>query len=172
MLTLQYTKIEPFTYAHYTETMYPFSSVPVAMSYTNDGENLGYHLPPNSDELLVSIRTAPLPGVSGTLQYSLVRHGDNPSAAVGDPVIQGDVNKPFNYQRAGEYPKKDFLHDGLYDWNSIFQVSGSYRLTGIPMAVTVDYAWSWTTWKANNSGETPPPDEARQILGVLVTVFR
>ena len=68
---------------------------PVSMSYTNDSENLGYHLPPNSDEILVAFDWLGLPHARLRLRYQLVRHGANPSSAPGDPVIHGDVDRPY-----------------------------------------------------------------------------
>ena len=57
LLTLQYTKIEPYCYTHY-----PYHTQSININYSHDGENLGYHLPPNSDELLLRLFTHPADG--------------------------------------------------------------------------------------------------------------
>ncbi len=56
--SFQYTKIEPYTYSHYPQ-QYPFfdKDYYFDINWTNDGENLGYHLPPNSDEFLIKIES-------------------------------------------------------------------------------------------------------------------
>jgi hypothetical protein len=171
LMTAQYTKIEPFTYAHYEE-QYPFFSNPVAMSYTNDGENLGYQLAPNSDEFLIRLQSLPTSRLNVELALQLIRHGDNPSSPAGTPVIHGDVTKPFDYSQVDAYPDKDFLRDGLYDWNSIVTVSAGYRFEEIPAAISGHYSFAYTFWRANDSGETVPADELRNVLGFKVEVFR
>ncbi len=171
ILTFQYTKIEPFTYAHYPENT-PFFSNPVDMSYTHDGENLGYHLPPNSDEFLLKLESLPAHNIKAGLQYQLIRHGDNPSSAVGDLTIQGDINKPLNYAELNNYPDKNFLNDGLYDWNHILTMFGFYSFDRIPITFGLKYSFAYTFWKENNSGETAPKDEIRNILAFTVKIFR
>ncbi|GAH45481.1 unnamed protein product, partial [marine sediment metagenome] len=51
-LTLQYTKIEPSCYTHYLQDHLSYSE-PININYSNDGENIGYYLSPNSDEFLI-----------------------------------------------------------------------------------------------------------------------
>ncbi len=171
MLTLQYTKIEPFTYAHYDATL-PMYVNPVSMSYANDGENLGYHLPPNSDEILVAFDWLALPRGRVRLRYQLVRHGDNPSAPAGAAVIRGDINHPFDWSLASSYPDKSFLRDGLYDWNNIATLSGSWDLRALPARVSASLAVAHTSWDANDSGETEPDPRWRAIMGLGLEVFR
>ncbi|HOH17630.1 MAG TPA: hypothetical protein PLP00_08680, partial [Rectinema sp.] len=131
-LTAQYSKIEPFVYSHYP-TWYPDYRMQVDTSYTQDGENLGYYLPPNSDEFLVKLDMMPARDWRLSLKYSFVRHGDNPDSNVGDPVIFGDVNKWLVYTPALLYMDKNFLHDGIYDYNHIGNISVSWRPTVPPL---------------------------------------
>ncbi len=150
-LTFQYTKIEPFVYAHYP-TWYPDYRIRVDTSYTQDGENLGYYLPPNSDEFLLKFETMPAPEWRVAAQYSFVRHGDNPEYSVGDHVIFGDVTKWLVYSPDHLYMDKNFLHDGLYDYNHIVKLNAYWRpanppeLFGakIPMELGVGYGLSYT----------------------------
>ena len=76
-LTAQYTKIEPFVYTH-PPTWNSDTRLRVNTNYTNDGENLGYHLKPNSDELLLKLDTRLAADWRADFQYSFIRHGDNP----------------------------------------------------------------------------------------------
>ena len=172
LLTVQYTKIEPFTYAHYP-AWYPDYRIAVDNSYTHDGENLAYHLWPNSDELLVKLQAQPLPALSAALEYRLIRHGDNPSAEPGDPVILGRPDGWLDYSMGEDnYPDKAFLRDGLYDHNHIVCLSGRYALPRRPVTLGLSYTFSYTYWRANDSGETAPPDLMRNILSFEVEIFR
>ena len=172
LLTVQYTKIEPFTYAHYP-TWYPDYRIPVDTAYTHDGENLAYPLWPNSDELLVKLQALPLPTLITTLEYRLIRHGDNPNRDPGEPYILGRPDAYLDYAVGlDSYPDKVFLRDGLYDHNHILTLSGRYGIPRTPVTVGLSYTFAYTYWRANDSGETAPPDRIRNILALEVEIFR
>ena len=70
----QYTKIEPYTYTHHPSStpFFPGNDEPLmSTNYTHDGENLGYYLPPNSDEFM--IRVTSLPALGFLFEYNLLR---------------------------------------------------------------------------------------------------
>ncbi len=150
-LTFQYTKIEPFVYAHYP-TWYPDYRLQVDTSYTQDGENLGYYLPPNSDEFLLKFETMPAPEWRVAAQYSLVRHGDNPEYVEGDHVVFGDVTKWLLYSDDYLYMDKHFLRDGLYDYSHIVKLNAYWRPADppeifgakIPLELGIGYGLSYT----------------------------
>jgi hypothetical protein len=169
--TLQYTKIEPFTYAHYP-TDYPEYMLPVDTAYTHDGENLAYHLWPNSDEFLVKLASVPYPNVRAGLEYRLIRHGDNPNKAPGTDYILGRPDGWLVYSIINTITDKDFLHDGLYDFNHIVTLSGDYSIPNTPVTVGLSYTFSYTFWDTNASGELYPGDIVRNIIGLNVKVFR
>jgi hypothetical protein len=165
MLTLQYTKIEPFVYAHYPEQN-------LDMSYTNDNENLGFHLPPNSDEFLVQLQDLIEYNLFLTLAYRLIRHGTNDPALMGGaPAIYGDVNTPFDYSQTNAYPDKSFLNDGIYDWNHIITLQASYTFERIPLTLTLAYSFCYTGWDANESGVSPPADTVKNIISLKIDLF-
>jgi hypothetical protein len=165
MLTLQYTKIEPFVYAHYPEQN-------MDMSYTNDNENLGFRLPPNSDEFLVQLQTLLEHNLFLTLNYRLIRHGTNdPALMGGTPAIYGEVNIPFDYSQTDSYPDKSFLKDGIYDWNHIVTIQASYTSPQFPITLTMAYSFSYTSWDANASGVSPPGDTIKNIISLKVRIF-
>jgi hypothetical protein len=171
-LTFQYTRIEPFTYAHYP-TWYADHRLPVEVSYTHDGENLAYALYPNSDEFLVKLWSLPLPRLQAALEYRLVRHGDNPLNNPGDPAILGRPEAYLDYSVGlDSYPDKYFLHDGLYDFNHIVTLTGSYALPWFPATVSLSYSFVYTFWDANGTSLTAPPVQVRNILALSLTVFR
>ncbi len=177
-LIFQYTKIEPFTYAHYP-TIYPetYSETDplyVETSYTHDGENLAYYLYPNSDEFLVKIACMPIARLTTGLEYRLVRHGDNPSKDLNTVrVIFGAPEYYLNYSLGiDNFPDKDFLHDGLYDFNHILTLSGEYTLPNTQVTLGLSYSFSYTYWEPNASGEADRAHEMRNIFGASVRVFR
>jgi hypothetical protein len=169
-VTLQYTKIEPFTYAH-EEISYPSYSIPVDTAYTHDGENLAYRLWPNSDEFLVKFRSLPFVNFTAGLEYRLIRHGDNPGAMPGALAILGRPDGWLDYDILETIPDKDFLHDGLYDINNIVTVSGEYSFPRYPVTVGLSYTFSHTFWLTNGLA-VYPGDLVRNILGLSVKVFR
>lgn len=171
-LTLQYTKVEPFAYAHYPSAYFDLE-LPVDLSYTHDGENLAYPLWPNSDELLVKLDSVPLPRLRVGLEYRLIRHGDCPSQDPGALVILGRPDGYLDYTIGiDNYPDKDFLHDGLYDHNHIVTASAQYSIPRSPVTVGLSYTFAYTWWEPNDSGEADRPDEVRNIFGLEITIFR
>lgn len=93
-LTLQYTKIEPFTYTHYYYVDSPWYTPPDAAGddgrtgesngvpdyamdtgYMNGGESLGYGLEPNSDEIMLKLTSHFRRGITWSGEYRMIRHG-------------------------------------------------------------------------------------------------
>lgn len=171
LFTFQYTKIEPFVYTHYPEENYSSSSVPVDLSYTHDGENLGSYLPPNSDEFLVKIESRVLPNLNLSLQYQLIRHGTNDREIAGDIAIYGDIDEYILYERLDEYPDKVFLKDGLYDWNNIISLKATWEIPDYSAVLTFGYSFAYTWWVENDSGKTPPDNKAKNIFSISYRVF-
>ncbi len=180
-LTAQYTKIEPFVYSHYA-TWYPDYRLRVDTSYTQDGENLGYYLPPNSDEFLVRLDMTPAPGWRLGLKYSFVRHGDNPQAdwVAGLPEIFGNVNDYMDYGQLYSY-NKSFLHDGIYDYNHIGSINIAWRplnapkLFGIeiPLELGAGYGLAYT-WSIDGTGAGRPALVAtgwKNVLSMSLKLF-
>jgi len=169
MVTLQYTKIEPFVYAHYPEDRISSSKFDVDMSYTHDGENLGYALPPNSDEILVKVESVPVENLTASLSYRLIRHGTNDP---GDPqAIFGDVTHPFDYTLVDLYPDRKFLEDGYYDWNNVITLAGSWRIPGAPVLLSVSYSFCHTFWDMNSTGLPRIQPQFKNIFSIRVRLF-
>lgn len=148
VLTAQYTKIEPYVYAHYP-TWYPDYRLRVDTSYAQDGENLGYYLPPNSDEFLVRLQAMPAPGWRASLSYSYIRHG------TGDG---GSVDDWMNYSTELNNTK-DFLHDGIYEYSHVAKANVAWRpaetprLFGIalPLELGAGFGLAYT-WQEDGTG--------------------
>lgn len=144
-MVFQYTKIEPYTYSHYSQLNPPGYTAPLyeennpslgylyAMdtSYMNGGESLGYGLEPNSDEFLLRLGSNFRKGISWSAQYRMIRHGypgsvggstfDTWGFEPGDPTITPDSDPDGAYY---DGKKKFFLKDGVYEWYHIATISG------------------------------------------------
>ncbi|MCF7950354.1 MAG: capsule assembly Wzi family protein [Spirochaetaceae bacterium] len=153
-VSLQYSKLEPFVYTHYMQPYDFFGGAEedggqlININYTHDGENLGYPLPPNSDEFKLVLRFLPAPRLGVTLQTILVRHGDNPDAGDEEHLIMGDIDEPINDGPGGDnfdiddYPEKSFLHDGIYE--RMFRIFGriDYRLPRSGLRLYLGYGYA------------------------------
>jgi hypothetical protein len=144
--TMRYTKIEPYTYTHeYTET--PWNRVPSDTAYLNNGESLGYYLPPNSDELLIRFESMIVPEASAHFQYQMIRHGAEygyarvDGSSMGDKIVKDD------------YTEKYFLRDGAYQWNHVFRLGGSYSLKNrsLPLSLFAEAGIVLTRFTINGS---------------------
>jgi hypothetical protein len=149
---LQYTKIEPYCYTHeYTST--PWHSVLIDTSYTNNGESLGYYLPPNSDELLLRLESTFLPGTNAYFQYQMIRHGVEygPGRVDGSSSMDKMLKKNDN-------TKKFFLRDGTYQWNHVVKFGGAYsfKTQKIPVAAYGEFGVVVTQFTATDA---PPGSE-------------
>jgi len=163
--TLGYTRLSPFVYTHYPETAYAMgTNRPIDMTYTHDGSNLGYYLPPNSGELTWSLVNIAIPNLVLELDNRLIIHGTNDLASENIYQIYGDI---YHHHEGNirKYPIMDFTKDGIYDFtiqselkfdwkirtNKINKAPNYYRLNG-------SLGYSRTRWESNNSGVLAPPD--------------
>jgi hypothetical protein len=159
LLTLQYTKIEPFTYTHpaievpWINPVGSISPSVVYESFVSGGEGLSTKLDPNSDELLIRINTSPMEHLSLHGGYQLIRHGefggsyDEPLQAYSGPNMLPEGMDDIYEEVWGVEPppnladlRKAFLRDGDYEWYNIFSVGGNYdllSLTNIPINVSL-----------------------------------
>ena len=145
MLTLQYTKIEPFTYTH------PLVDVPwvepvgdefeVYESFVSSGEGLCSKLDPNTDELLIRVNASPLEYLSVHGGYQLIRHGEfggsynDPLKNYSDDLLSPDMDEIYQEAFGVDATptnlaelRKEFLRDGDYEWYHIFSLGGNYDL--------------------------------------------
>jgi hypothetical protein len=86
-LTLEYTKIRPYTYSHYD----------IRNNYTSNGVNLGHRIGPNADELFSRITYNISNWGRINLEYSHVRKGNNIYDANGILIknVGGDITQTF-----------------------------------------------------------------------------
>jgi hypothetical protein len=142
--TMRYTKVEPYCYTHeYTET--PWNRVPTDTAYVNNGEGLGFYLPPNSDEFLFRLETMFLPGTKAHFQYQMIRHGvDFGSGRVDGSSLRDKIYKDENSE-------KYFLKDGVYEWNHVLKIGGtcSLKTRKIPLSVFAETGMVITRYTIN-----------------------
>jgi hypothetical protein len=103
-------------------------------AYLNNGECIGFYLPPNSDELLARFEAMPLRELTANIQYQLVRHGaDWGSRRVEGSSLHDKIIKNQNTQ-------KYFLRDGAYQWDHVIKLGGTYTLktAGVPVSFYAD----------------------------------
>jgi hypothetical protein len=132
-LTVSVTKIEPYTYTH-TRVFVPWygtddkgSSLPMESAYVNNGENLGYYLPPNSAELLVRFEAMTGTNTKTRAQYQLVIHGaDHGPSAVDGSSLLSELDPDGRNDK--DVLKKFFLQDGAYEWQNMFMVGAEHTL--------------------------------------------
>jgi len=181
---LQYTKIEPYTYTHPLEEV-PGYTGKMNVNYINHGEPLGYKLKPNSDELKISFRAAPLWYLNIQALYSLVHHGADygpakygtdqnkvPGSSYGDVLIYG---KGASSAKPGDYYYKDFLKDGVYEWIHSAGISADLDLRfvkNIPLKLRLGYTLSYThhTEFIDGSFRQARSDEYKNKFGNYVSV--
>jgi hypothetical protein len=161
LFVFQYTKIEPYTYTHYLQAVPLYGTQLINTNYSNDGENIGYHLPPNSDEFLVRLSSHPAPRLSVTAQYQLIRHGTG-NNLLGE--IEGDINVPIVYNPPTTYPKKDFLNDGIYEWIHIARLNLSVSVPALHASVWGEYVFV----SASNYTNIPGNNVVKNLVGVGV----
>ncbi len=109
-LTLEYTKVQPFTYVHFIE----------AQTYQNSNYNLGYWTGANSDQLFAQLHYRVLRGLDIKLMYNYIRKG-----AIGSGQQQTDfkTNYPFLWGTQRKYDfvqaqvQYEFVHDLFFKLN-------------------------------------------------------
>jgi hypothetical protein len=134
-ITVSYTKIEPYCYTHQKEKT-PWYDQPMEQAYLNHGYNLGYYLPPNSDEIKVAFTVMPASRVAVNAEFQMIRHG----ADYGSGMVDGSS---FLSELKGEGRNTDpslqkyFLHDGAYQWLYIVKAGAKWDLGGLPFPLSL-----------------------------------
>lgn len=143
--SFRYTKVEPYCYTHHSINYTPYYNHYISESYTNNGEGLGYYLPPNSDEFHLKIDTNAFENATFSLQYQLIRHGVDWGSGAG---IGNNLYSELRNTNRGDL-NKYFLKDGVYEWSNIVSVYGSYdfRNYNLPVKIyaNLGFIYDWFT---------------------------
>ena len=119
-LSFRYTKIEPYCYTHHSINYAPWYNHYICENYSNNGESLGYYLPPNSDEFQLQFKMKPSATSNIGISYQLIRHG----ADYGSQQVPGSsIYSEMSTLNRSDL-KKYFLHDGAYNWIHILSAGG------------------------------------------------
>lgn len=149
-VSFRYTKVEPYCYTHNIVLYTPYTSYPVAESYTNNGYCLGYYMPPNSDEFLFDFNCKPSQYSYVGFYYQLTRHGTD----WGTGSVQGSNLYSELTLGTRENLRKYFLYDGTYEWTSTICLYGSYNFkqfnVPIKLNLSLGYTFDWFTAVENN----------------------
>jgi hypothetical protein len=174
--TLKYTRLTPFVYTHYPETrINAYLDRPFDMTYTHDGFNLGFYLPPNSSELSLSFVNFSVPDLILSLDNKLIIHGTNDLASSNDYQIYGDIYR-HQLGEVDNYPYLDFTKDGIYDWSVLSEFKFDYKIRG---GEWLDYfrvigslGFGGTWWVANSTGISSPGSRTiiTGSLGVIIDI--
>jgi hypothetical protein len=133
-VSLRYTKIEPYCYTHTRVTVPWYGQAPMETAYTNNGNGLGYYLPPNSDEVLLRFEALPLSRTRMHVQYQMIRHGaDYGSSAVDGSSFWSELDPDGRSTK--EVLRKYFLRDGAYQWQHIIKCGAAYSWAKAPIQI-------------------------------------
>ncbi|MHB9292820.1 hypothetical protein Holit_01931 [Hollandina sp. SP2] len=138
-LTVSYTKIEPYCYTH-TRVQVPwYGETLMETAYTNNGQGLGYYLPPNSDELRLRLEGMPALHTRAHFQYQMIRHGaDYGTHGVDGSSFLSELDTEGRSEKAEL--RKYFLRDGAYQWRHILKIGATHTFTNfaVPFQVFVE----------------------------------
>lgn len=134
-VSCRYTKIQPYCYTHQAVNYTPWYTYYISEAYQNNGECLGYYLPPNSDELNLNFEMMPKNNLTAHFQYQFMRHGcDFGTQAVDGSSLYSELT-PDDDDR--ENKRSYFLHDGAYQWFHVVNIGASYTFKNLKQPLMV-----------------------------------
>ncbi len=144
-VSARYSKVEPYCYTHHSINYASSYDHYIMENYTNNGESLGYYLPPNADEFLFRFEVKPKSFISTALQYQFIRHGaDYGSQQVPGSSLYSELSK-YNRDELEKY----FLHDGAYNWIHIIKLESTFEHKNsernLQLSVNAGFLYSYYT---------------------------
>jgi hypothetical protein len=137
-LSVQYTKLDPFFYTHYTHTgefLHPIYrddlGAELETAFVNKGENLGYPLHPNSDEILVKANIGIESGWESIITVKYQRRSGQYGFRIDMPV-------PLGYEDIKLYDDKDFS-GFIFEKNLFVECKIVKQLNKLPLRVFGSY---------------------------------
>lgn len=149
-VSTRYTKVEPYCYTHHAINYVSTYNHYVMENYTNNGDSLGYYLPPNADEFFFRFEMKPRSFLSTALQYQFIRHGaDYGSQQVPGSSLYSELSK-YNRDELEKY----FLHDGAYNWMHMIKLEATFEHKNIrrdlQLSVNLGFLYSYYTMIDSN----------------------
>jgi hypothetical protein len=158
--SLRYTRLSSYLYTHAPVITHISGARPVDMTYTHDGANLGFPLPPNSVEFKVGLSSQYIRHMTFTVEGRYLKHGtNNLDAAASSPLVTGDV---YSYLRKGAFSNEslEFGSNGLYDHILHATIKAEQRIRRYRREryyrIYLVLGASRTWWESNASGITVP----------------
>ena len=150
--TLRYTKVEPYCYTDSYAGNAGIGS-PSLCSLINDGDSLGFYLPPNSDELLLRVESGLSSRLKAHIQFQMMRHGaDYGYGAVGGSSLRDKYDNVIQY--------KYFLMDGVYRWDNVIKLGCIWKAHIGNMPVSVNAETGFVSRRFTINGKAGVGNEA------------
>jgi len=146
--TFRFTKVEPYCYTDSYDG-YGGRPLPSMSAFVSGGESLGYYMPPNSDELLFRLESMLLSSLKAHIQFQMFRHG----ADLGYGAVPGSS---LTDRLTDVRSQKFFLEDGVYRWNNVIKLGGSYKFMAgiIPVSLYAEAGYVSTSFTINGDAGT------------------
>jgi hypothetical protein len=136
--TLQYTYLPPFFYTHYPRSKsITGADSPKELSYVNEGQNLGYPLRPNSDEILLAVHMQARDGWDGSLTVKYQRRSGQYGFNIDKYMSYGAAN-------AGVYADKDF-NGNIFEQTVGLKATVNKTFKSAPIQLSVSYMMNLNT---------------------------
>jgi len=175
--TLQYTYISPFFYTHYPITNSDYTEIYQELSYVNKGENLGYPLRPNSDEILLAVNIQAQEGWNGSLSVKYQRRS-------GQYGFNIDKYMRYAAAESGAYADKDFAGN-IFEETVGIKTTVDKTFKSWPITISASYLLTvkrdrgepipYKVWKADGGGvitEGGPGFVDNNYLGYPVVEYK
>lgn len=144
MLTVQYTNLGPFFYTHYpvklSHTDGTIADEIYDVMYVNKGQNLGYPLRPNSDEILVSGAFGFGSGWDASVTAKYQRRSGQYGSKMDEYMI-------YQASAAGAYDDKNF-NDNLIEKVLGLELAVSKKMKDYPVSFSASYILNMQTERA------------------------
>ena len=137
-VNLQYTRLEPFFYTHYPQKYPSYSDddddieTRMLTYYSNKGENLGYKLAPDSDELLLKVSSSAISNLFLEFSWSYITHSDQFGTSITDSI-------DYDLYEEGGYDQKNRT-EYLIEKVHTLALDGKWNLENFPVTLTGGYA--------------------------------
>lgn len=171
-----YTHITPFVYTHEPSNSYStyVSTRPIDLSYTHDGSNLGFYLPPNSAEYRLNFVNMTMPDWRIELDTRFIIHGTNDLSNNAEDLSYGDIFQYHQNNTNKRYSLSSFGSDGIYDY-TIYTEARAEKKIRIGGAINYFRAFSTlgfsqTRWNSNNTSITNPGTRTLLTMSIGIAV--
>ncbi|MDD3996642.1 MAG: hypothetical protein GXY57_02550 [Erysipelotrichaceae bacterium] len=156
-MTAQYTYLGPFFYTHQpVKNINGNGKIEQIVSYVNKGENLGYPLDPNSDEILLHASI----GLPEGWRIQTTGKYQRRSGQYGYAI---DMYMDYSAAEDGKYELKDFTNN-LIEKKISVEIGAEKTMETFPLKISGSYRFGWNTKRLHVSDETHTDDTGTAII--------